>query len=60
MQGAGNGEYRKGLWTEEEDRILTDHVKVHGKGKWNQIAKVTGTWDFSFESLPIEGNASFN
>ncbi|KAG6754063.1 hypothetical protein POTOM_042071 [Populus tomentosa] len=42
MQGAGNGEYRKGLWTEEEDRILTDHVKVHGKGKWNQIAKVTG------------------
>jgi myb proto-oncogene protein len=48
MQGAGNGEYRKGLWTEEEDRILTDHVKVHGKGKWNQIAKVTGTWDLSF------------
>lgn len=40
MEGA-NG-YRKGLWTVEEDRILMDYIRVHGKGKWNRIAKVTG------------------
>ncbi|XP_010525258.1 PREDICTED: transcription factor WER-like [Tarenaya hassleriana] len=35
-------EYKKGLWTVEEDRILTDYVKAHGKGHWNRIAKKTG------------------
>ncbi|KAL5544207.1 hypothetical protein UlMin_007991 [Ulmus minor] len=35
-------EYRKGLWTTEEDRILMDYINVHGKGKWNRIAKETG------------------
>lgn len=38
---AGN-EYKKGLWTEEEDRILLEHIRVHGKGHWNRIPKVTG------------------
>ncbi|KAJ6411750.1 hypothetical protein OIU84_008349 [Salix udensis] len=42
MEGAGNGEQRKGLWTVEEDIILMDYVKVHGKGKWNRAAKFTG------------------
>lgn len=42
MEGAGNGEHRKGLWTVEEDVILMDYVKVHGKGKWNRAAKFTG------------------
>ena len=37
-------EYRKGLWTVEEDRILMDHIRVHGKGKWNRIAKTTGIY----------------
>ncbi|XP_030447687.2 transcription factor WER-like [Syzygium oleosum] len=35
-------EQKKGLWTEEEDKILIDHVEAHGKGKWNTIAKRTG------------------
>ncbi|XP_044487213.1 transcription factor WER-like [Mangifera indica] len=38
----GRSEYKKGLWTEEEDKILTDYIRVHGKGKWNRVAKVTG------------------
>ncbi|KAJ0095414.1 hypothetical protein Patl1_16135 [Pistacia atlantica] len=35
-------EYKKGLWTEEEDRILLEHIRVHGRGHWNRIPKVTG------------------
>ncbi|XP_040990749.1 transcription factor WER-like [Juglans microcarpa x Juglans regia] len=38
----GRNEYKKGLWTEEEDRILMDYIRVHGKGKWNRIAKMSG------------------
>ncbi|KAG2678919.1 hypothetical protein I3843_11G026500 [Carya illinoinensis] len=42
MEGRhGNDEYKKGLWTVEEDRILMEYVKVHGKGKWNRIAKMS-------------------
>lgn len=37
-----SSEYKKGLWTVEEDRILMDYVRVHGKGKWNRIPKITG------------------
>ncbi|KAH7528472.1 hypothetical protein FEM48_Zijuj05G0075800 [Ziziphus jujuba var. spinosa] len=40
MEG-GNG-YKKGLWTVEEDRILMDYIRLHGSGKWNRIAKLTG------------------
>ncbi|XP_059644147.1 transcription factor WER-like [Cornus florida] len=39
MEG-GHG-YKKGLWS-EEDRILKEYVRVHGKGKWNSVAKMTG------------------
>nr|WRO64693.1 MYB transcription factor protein [Rosa persica] len=43
MEGGGrNHGYKKGLWTAEEDRILTEYIKVHGKGKWNRVTKVTG------------------
>lgn len=41
MEG-GRG-YKKGLWKVEEDRVLMDYVKEHGTGKWNRIAKVTGS-----------------
>ncbi|KAE8695639.1 Trichome differentiation protein GL1 [Hibiscus syriacus] len=34
--------YKKGLWTKEEDKLLIDYVKVHGKGQWNKIANRTG------------------
>ncbi|XP_022751901.1 transcription factor WER-like [Durio zibethinus] len=34
--------YKKGLWTVEEDKLLMDYVKLHGKGQWNKIANETG------------------
>ncbi|XP_028075200.1 transcription factor WER-like [Camellia sinensis] len=34
--------YKKGLWTVEEDRILMDYITLHGKGRWNRVAKITG------------------
>ncbi|KAJ0038780.1 hypothetical protein Pint_22975 [Pistacia integerrima] len=46
---AGN-EYKKGLWTEEEDRILLEHIRVHGRGHWNRIPKVTGH-NINFEHM---------
>ncbi|KDP31103.1 hypothetical protein JCGZ_11479 [Jatropha curcas] len=44
MQGGSSSSacaYKKGLWTVEEDRILLDYIKIHGKGKWNRVAKLT-------------------
>ena len=35
-------QYKKGLWTEEEDKILIDYIKGHGKGQWNNVARRTG------------------
>lgn len=37
-------EYKKGLWTSEEDRILINYIKAHGKGRWNRIAKASGIY----------------
>ncbi|OVA07586.1 SANT/Myb domain [Macleaya cordata] len=33
--------YKKGLWTKEEDKILMEYIRVHGKGRWSRIPKVT-------------------
>ncbi|XP_068331834.1 transcription factor WER-like [Pyrus communis] len=38
----GEYKYKKGLWTKEEDEILLDYIRVHGRGRWNRIPKVTG------------------
>ncbi|CAM8940263.1 unnamed protein product [Rhodiola kirilowii] len=40
--GDGEEGLKKGLWTAEEDKILIEHIKVHGKGRWNKAAKITG------------------
>ncbi|XP_043704955.1 transcription factor WER-like [Telopea speciosissima] len=42
LQMEQGNHYKKGLWTVEEDKILIDYIGVHGKGRWNRIAKVTG------------------
>lgn len=50
----GNNEYKKGLWTVEEDKILMDYVKAHGKGHWNRIAKrLVSLCSFSIIALSL-------
>ncbi|KAJ0970403.1 hypothetical protein J5N97_023280 [Dioscorea zingiberensis] len=34
--------WRKGPWTPQEDKLLTDYVNIHGEGRWNSISKATG------------------
>ncbi|EEF37660.1 r2r3-myb transcription factor, putative [Ricinus communis] len=50
MESSDN-KYKKGLWTEEEDKILMDYINVHGKGRWNHIAKKTGMADSNMMAL---------
>ncbi|XVE77514.1 hypothetical protein DITRI_Ditri13aG0069100 [Diplodiscus trichospermus] len=33
---------RKGPWTEEEDSILKANVNIHGEGRWNSVACLSG------------------
>ncbi|KAH6768413.1 myb domain protein 79 [Perilla frutescens var. frutescens] len=41
--GAVGGEgWRKGPWTAEEDRLLIEYVKLHGEGRWNNVARLAG------------------
>ncbi|KAK4425375.1 Transcription factor [Sesamum alatum] len=34
--------WRKGPWTAEEDRLLVEYVKLHGEGRWNNVARLAG------------------
>ncbi|KAL6903673.1 hypothetical protein ACP4OV_004486 [Aristida adscensionis] len=34
--------WRKGPWTTQEDKLLVDHVRHHGEGRWNSVSKLTG------------------
>ena len=33
---------RKGPWTEEEDSMLKSYVNIHGEGRWNSVARLSG------------------
>ena len=33
---------RKGPWTEEEDSMLQLYVNIHGEGRWNSVARLSG------------------
>ncbi|KAK6260370.1 SANT/Myb domain - like 7 [Theobroma cacao] len=33
---------RKGPWTEEEDSMLKAYVNIHGEGRWNSAARLSG------------------
>ncbi|KAL4369140.1 hypothetical protein GQ457_05G005330 [Hibiscus cannabinus] len=33
---------RKGPWTPQEDKLLTEYVGLHGEGRWSSVAKSAG------------------
>ncbi|CAK9182436.1 unnamed protein product [Ilex paraguariensis] len=34
--------WRKGPWTPEEDKLLTEYVRLHGEGRWSSVARYAG------------------
>lgn len=50
-------QYKKRLWTKEEDQILMEYLSAHGRGRWNDIAKATGDFgSIFFRILWCESN----
>ncbi|KAG5096043.1 hypothetical protein JHK84_051631 [Glycine max] len=50
-------EWRKGPWTGEEDKLLSEYVCLHGEGRWSSVAQCTDSLTqttlehFRFQSL---------
>ncbi|KAK9105015.1 hypothetical protein Scep_021859 [Stephania cephalantha] len=44
MRGWGVSEegWRKGPWTSEEDKLLSEYVRVHGEGRWSSVSRCSG------------------
>ncbi|XP_039003786.1 transcription factor MYB4-like [Hibiscus syriacus] len=36
---------RKGPWTPQEDKLLTEYVNFHGEGRWTSVARFAG-WEW--------------
>jgi hypothetical protein len=36
-------ELRRGPWTLEEDNLLMNYIACHGEGRWNLLARCSGT-----------------
>ncbi|KAJ4833105.1 hypothetical protein Tsubulata_001089 [Turnera subulata] len=34
--------WRKGPWTPEEDKLLSEYVSLHGEGRWSSVSRSTG------------------
>lgn len=39
--------WRKGPWTPEEDKLLSDYINLHGDGRWSSVARCSGTFILS-------------
>ncbi|MCD7458927.1 hypothetical protein HAX54_039650 [Datura stramonium] len=35
-------EWRKGPWTPEEDKLLSEYVNLHGEGRWSSVSRCAG------------------
>ncbi|KAI3409494.1 uncharacterized protein J3R85_019239, partial [Psidium guajava] len=44
MMGWGSQEqgWRKGPWTTEEDKLLSEYVGLHGEGRWSSVGRLAG------------------
>ncbi|XP_039027585.1 transcription factor MYB59-like [Hibiscus syriacus] len=40
--GAPKQAWKKGPWTPEEDKFMTEYVNLHGEGRWSSVSKSTG------------------
>ncbi|KAJ0098506.1 hypothetical protein Patl1_21642 [Pistacia atlantica] len=40
--GATEQGWRKGPWTPEEDKLLTEYVNLHGEGRWSSVSMSSG------------------
>lgn len=40
--GVGEKGWRKGPWTPEEDKLLTEYVSLNGEGRWSSVARSAG------------------
>ncbi|RZR90764.1 hypothetical protein BHM03_00018729 [Ensete ventricosum] len=34
--------WRKGPWIPQEDKLLIEHVNLHGEGRWNSVSELSG------------------
>lgn len=42
-EGSGSEQgWRKGPWTPEEDKLLSDYINLHGEGRWSSVSKYSG------------------
>lgn len=42
--------WRKGPWTPEEDKLLSEYVSSHGEGRWSSVARCSGNkYDYPFK-----------
>ncbi|KAK1364098.1 Fgenesh protein 125 [Heracleum sosnowskyi] len=43
LEGSGSEQgWRKGPWTPEEDKLLSDYINLHGEGRWSSVSKYSG------------------
>lgn len=36
--------WRKGPWTPEEDKLLSEYVNLHGEERWSSVARCAGNY----------------
>lgn len=43
-RGLPEQKWRKGPWTPEEDRLLSEYLSLHGEGRWISVARAAGKY----------------
>lgn len=51
-EGSGSEQgWRKGPWTPEEDKLLSDYINLHGEGRWSSVSKYSGMFIFTLHEI---------